>query len=348
MRRLRCRPVLGVRRPADLTALPQVAALRRGEALLQGLHEVDDLPARLLRRLLGDDLLALRLALEQRQHLLAVVVLVLLDVEVRRQRSDQLLGHLQLALARLGPRVRQRLQVFLGDDFVRVEHGGDRQRVLHGTDRRQVLLGAQDEAGDADLPRALHRLDQQRVRLVGPAVRDQVVGVVVVDGIDLRQVDEVLDRDRLGRARVERLQFFLGDGDVAALADLESLDDVLPGHFVAIDAADALLLDPAAVLVVQHVEAHLLGGGGRVELDRYADQSEADRPAPDRPRHGYATSFAPAMDGESALESGLSIRPGFAGSTPKYLNRRSWCCRRPRSSIRRGADPIALAITAIP
>src|SRR2546425_8203444 len=41
----------------------------------------------------------------------------------------------------------------------------------------------------------------------------------------------------------------LGDRHVAALGDLESLDDVLPGDFLPVDRADALLLDAPAVLV---------------------------------------------------------------------------------------------------
>src|SRR6267143_1327614 len=49
--------------------------------------------------------------------------------------------------------------------------------------------------------------------------------------------------------------------------------------------ADALLLDAPAVLVVEHVEPHLLGGGGREELHGHVDQPEADRSAPDRSGH---------------------------------------------------------------
>src|SRR5436190_20694551 len=68
-----------------------LSALRRRQALLQRLHEVDDLAPGLFGGRLGDDLLALGLALEQRQHLLAIVVLVFADVELRRQGLDQLL-----------------------------------------------------------------------------------------------------------------------------------------------------------------------------------------------------------------------------------------------------------------
>ena len=262
-----------------------LSALRRRQALLQRLHEVDDLAPGLLGGRLGDDLLALGLALEQRQHLLAIVVLVFADVELRRQGLDQLLGHLQLALARLGVRVGQAFELVLGDDFIGVQHGGDRQRLPQRPDRREVLLGAQNEATDADLVGPLHGFAEERVGLRGAAIRHQVVRARVVDGIDLGQLDEVLDLDRLGRLGIERLELLAGDGDVASLADLESLDDVLPGDFLAVDAADALLLDAPAILVVQHVEAHLLRGGGGEQLHRHTDQSEADRTAPDGPGH---------------------------------------------------------------
>src|ERR1700730_16613197 len=64
-------------------------ALRRRQALLQRLHQGDDLAPRLLDGRLRDDFLALRLALEQREPLLAVIVLVLADVELRPPGLDQ-------------------------------------------------------------------------------------------------------------------------------------------------------------------------------------------------------------------------------------------------------------------
>src|SRR3712207_8603488 len=44
---------------------------------------------------------ARRLALDQLEHLLAVLVVVAGRIEVRRQRVDQLLGHLELAVGGL-------------------------------------------------------------------------------------------------------------------------------------------------------------------------------------------------------------------------------------------------------
>ena len=97
------------RRPCCAVALRsggERLALDRGQALLQRRHQVGRL-GRL--RLLGDgldDLLAPRLALDQRQQLLAVLVAVLVGVELAAQRLDQLPGHLELALLELAGRSR--------------------------------------------------------------------------------------------------------------------------------------------------------------------------------------------------------------------------------------------------
>ena len=144
------------------------------------------------------------------------------------------------------------------------------------------MLGPQHEAGNADPVRALHRLDQQRVRLRRAAIGHQVVGALVIDGIDLRQIDEVLDLDRLVGAGVERFQLLARHRDVSSLAELEALDDVLPGNFLTFDAAHALLLDTPAVLVVQHVEAHFLVAHRRHGLHGDVHEPEVDRAGPDR------------------------------------------------------------------
>src|SRR6266545_3058650 len=70
------------------------------DALAQGLHEVLDL--RLRGTALGQhDLLALRLVPDQLQHTLAVLVVVALRIPFGSERSDELLGHLELAFAGL-------------------------------------------------------------------------------------------------------------------------------------------------------------------------------------------------------------------------------------------------------
>ena len=72
-----------------------------------------------------------------------------------------------------------------------------------GPQRDEVLLRAHHDAGDADLCRLAHRLEQQLVRLRAAGGGRDVVGRVVEDRVDLGFVDEVLDLDRVastGRA----------------------------------------------------------------------------------------------------------------------------------------------------
>ena len=90
---------LARRRATGLRAGAGQAGLERG-------HEVEHL-GRLLGRGRRDDLLARGLALDQREHLFAVLVVVLLGIELARERVDELARHLELALARLGLRVDQ-------------------------------------------------------------------------------------------------------------------------------------------------------------------------------------------------------------------------------------------------
>src|SRR4029450_5796525 len=75
--------------------------LRLAHACFERREEVDDLRSR--RRWYGrlDRLLTGGLALDEAEHLLAVLVLELRGIECRCQRLDQLLGHRELALGDL-------------------------------------------------------------------------------------------------------------------------------------------------------------------------------------------------------------------------------------------------------
>ena len=89
-------------------------------------------------------------------------------------------------------------------DLVVEEHRLHHQDVAGRADRDELLLGAQHDAGDGDLVGLLHRPQQEPVRLRRALVGDEVVRVVVVDGVDLVEVDEVLDVDRARLLRVQR------------------------------------------------------------------------------------------------------------------------------------------------
>jgi hypothetical protein len=120
--------------------------------------------------------------------------------------------------------------------------------------------------------------------------------VVVEDRVDVRELDEVLDLDRLGLLGLQRLELPGLDDHVAVGGQLEALDDVLVRDLVAGRRVDALLRDAYAGFAAELVEAHGLAVDRAVELDRDGDQAERDRPGPDRTRHSHQVSpMCPAI-----------------------------------------------------
>ena len=104
--RRRASPSASARSAASVSSVVRRTARRllragAGQAGFERGHEVEHL-GRLLRRGRGDDLLAGGLAVDQRQHLVAVLVVVLLGVEVPRQRLHELARHVELAFGRRG------------------------------------------------------------------------------------------------------------------------------------------------------------------------------------------------------------------------------------------------------
>ena len=104
------------------------------------------------RRLGGDDLLALGLALDQRQQLLAVLVAVRRSGRSRRSASRSASPPSRPpALRPSASRPEARRRARRGHDLVGEAHRRHRQHAVVGADRRQVLLVAQHEAGDRHL-----------------------------------------------------------------------------------------------------------------------------------------------------------------------------------------------------
>jgi len=102
--------------------------------------------------------------------------------------------------------------------------------------------------------------------------------MVVVDRVDLGEVDELLDVDRLGRLGIERVELLGVDQDVAIGAELIPLDDLLERHLIAGRRIHPFLADPGAGLAGELVEADRLRGGGAVELDGDVDEPKLIAP----------------------------------------------------------------------
>ena len=126
------------------------------------------------------------------------------------------------------------------------------------------------------------RLAQQRVRLGAGLLRLEVVALLEQHRVDLVARHELLDRDLARRRRGQLGQVVVGEDDHLAVLGLVALGDVGVRDLLAVDRADALVLDPPAVLGVHLPERHVVGLGGGVELHGHADQPEGDRALPDR------------------------------------------------------------------
>src|SRR5207237_4729580 len=92
------------------------------------------------------------------------------------------------------------------------EQGLERESLLQRTNGDEVWLGAQHEAADPDHPRALHRTEQERIRLFGshPADRSDVVALLEENGVDVREVHELFDVDRPAPFRRDRVELGVG------------------------------------------------------------------------------------------------------------------------------------------
>src|SRR5262249_7327470 len=132
----------------------------------------------------------------------------------------------------------------------------------------------------------------------------EVVGLLEIDRIDLRERNELRDVDGLRRLALEPLQLLVGEAHVLVLGELVALDQRgAIEDFVAL-RADLLLLDAAAALGVEQIERHAGRRGRREHLDRNRNQSERQGSRSDG--MGWHVRSPPALDG-SRLTSPSAI-----------------------------------------
>ena len=259
------------------------------DARFERRHDVDHL--RLLGGDLGDlELFAVGLHLDERHHCFAVLVVILLGLEVGGERRDERLGHRDFLVVDLD-RIESLEFVDVGgiDHLVGIGERRHHEASLLGADRRGVLLVAHHEPADRHFPAGLHRSRQQHVGL-GRTVGGEVVGGVEVHRVDVDEVDELLEVDRLGGHRHERLELVRVDDDVATLGDLVALHDVVVADLFTGLGVDLSVADAGHVAFVELVERHALSAHRMEQLDGDRHQPERDRATPHRPCHGQSQS----------------------------------------------------------
>ena len=196
------------------------------------LQEVGDTARSRLRLGFGDGYAGRRSGLDQLEYALAVGVPVAGRLPRLGEKRDQLLRHLQLALRdRFGD--REVVDLGLAADLVGEEERLQHQRARRGADRREIFLRTKDEPSDGDLARVLHRPNEQGVRLLGAhaSLGSDEVALLEVHGVDVHEVDELLDLDGLGLLGAEGPQLVGIEEYELVAVDLVSLDEVLVGDF---------------------------------------------------------------------------------------------------------------------
>ena len=233
-----------------------------------------------------DDQLALLLALlgDQILERVDIAVVEFLGVELAGLLLDQRRRHVEQVLVGLGiadvAEIALRLVDLVGV-AQRLQHHAAAARL----EADDIFLAAHGELADADLLRPPQRLAQDDEGLLGKVVgRHDIIGLVEIDRVDVAQVDELAEVERLAALQLDALDLLVLEQDIFALRHLIALDDL-----VAVDRADArhhlLIFDPLARRLVDLVEGDGRAALGRgIDLDRDRDQPDPDLSAPCRPR----------------------------------------------------------------
>ena len=151
------------------------------------------------------------------------------------------------------------------------------------------------------------------VRLDPCLLRGQVVRLAVVDRVDLLAPHELDHIHRSGGSAAERrLQFVVGEHDVAALVDLVTLDDLRRRDFVAVGLGHLAIADAAAIALAELVELGALLLGGGVQADRDGHEAKRDGALPDGAGHGVLRGRC----GARIIRAGSLRCGGWASVTP--------------------------------
>ena len=194
---------------------------------------------------------------------------------------DELARHLHLAFGGLAGGLGDRAFAIGREHLVGVAHRLEHEHAVDRADRDERLLRPHHEAADRDLALLLHDVDEQAIGLLGALVGDQEVRVLEVHGIDLGEVDEVLDLDlaaRLGRERGELVGLH---DDVAARLDLVTPDDAVVADLFTRLFRDPPVADPGVGAFLELMEAHVERLRGRDDTHGHGDEAEADGSGPD-------------------------------------------------------------------
>ena len=160
--------------------------------------------------------------------------------------------------------------------------GGHHHGALVRAQGDRVFFLADHHLADRHAVDFLERVPKEDERF-GPAfVRGHIIGMLVIQGIDLGQFNEPRDVHAVVRVERDAFELLVGDGHKLSLAHLVSPNHVLPFDDPVVKWTVPLVLDRVQALAVEQPEPYVLLLGRGVEFDREGDEPEADVPPPIR------------------------------------------------------------------
>jgi hypothetical protein len=279
-----------VRRPDDLALVRRFGRLghRFRQSFLaapntaaQRLHEVDDIRtfgAVLLS--MGDDAPALELVPDQRLQRSRVMVLEFRGIECGSLASDELGSKIHHLLVRLRLRDLAEIVVSIAQ-FVSVAQHDHDQPVIQRCDCEQPFASADRHLGDARFAGLAHGLANDCIAFSRDRIRrHDVIRSLEVAPVDLGDIDELGNVDRLLALELDRVDLLGLERDVGIGIDLVAFDDVTVLDF-AETRHDLLVAYAAPGRLVDLAERDLgLSLHSVVDLDRDRNERKAQEALP--------------------------------------------------------------------
>ena len=185
------------------------------------------------------------LGLSHLLHRLTAGIIPHRRIKIRREIVDDHRRHLEL----LDRRLHLLFQGFKCrlPDLVGPPHSFENQHVAFGTHYREVLPLTNRHFGDTHFALIPEGIEQDAVGLHSALLRCQVIGLLEVDRVDVRLVDELNHINRSGESFADGVELLLGKYDVLTLLEFVAPNNLLVWHLFAVELGDPLVLDRTVV-----------------------------------------------------------------------------------------------------
>ena len=197
-----------------------------------------------------------------------------------------------------------------GTHLVGPQHRLQHEHILTHPQHPQLLFLPQAHLDDGGEIGLLEGAPEQYVRLQGPLVGLEQIGLVEADRVDLAGRHELHHLDVLGGGHRQAGEVLVGEHDGRAVGHLVRLGDLSQLQHLAAFPAHAVVLHPAVVDGMHLMEAHVMVLGRCVGLHRHGHQPEGDGALPNRT---HAPSMAVRADlrqmSSDVKTARLAIRP---------------------------------------